>query len=95
MTTLTDPTTTPSTAGRRALRGVLRLDAAASGALGLSAAAAAGVLDTLLGLPAAMLTGVGVFLVVYAAGLLVLAGATRSPVARSGSSCSATAPGCS
>lgn len=72
-------TTTTRTDTHRALRGVLRLDAAASGALGIAAAAGAGVLDTLLGLPAAMLLGVGVFLVVYAAGLLVLAGRPRIP----------------
>jgi hypothetical protein len=76
MTTITAPTALDD---QRGLRGVLRLDAAASGALGLAAAAGAGVLDALLGLPAPMLTGVGVFLVVYAAGLLVLAGSRRIP----------------
>jgi hypothetical protein len=78
MTTLTAPAT-PTTDRHRALRGVLRLDAAASGALGLAATAAADVLDTLLGLPPALLTGVGVFLVLYAGGLLVLAGSRRVP----------------
>jgi hypothetical protein len=66
---MTTTTTTPCDM----LRPVLRLDAAASGALGIAAAAGAGVLDTLLGLPADLLRGVGVFLVVYAVGLVVLA----------------------
>lgn len=72
-------TTTTTTAHRDLLRPLLRLDAAASGALGVAATAGAGVLDTLLGLPADLLRGVGVFLVVYAVGLLVLAARPRSP----------------
>ncbi|GAA4738437.1 hypothetical protein [Actinomycetospora chibensis] len=72
-------TTTTALATRLDLRAVLRLDAVASGALGLAAAAGAGVLDTLLGLPAGLLLGVGVFLVVYAAGLVALAGRTVIP----------------
>ncbi|WP_433798544.1 hypothetical protein [Actinomycetospora sp. CA-084318] len=56
-TTLTaSPTQAP-------LRRVLLLDAAASGALGVAAAAGAGVLDGLLGLTSGLLVGVGVFLV--------------------------------
>lgn len=73
-------TTTAPTARRDLLRTVLRLDAAASGALGIAAAAGAGALDTLLGLPADLLLGVGAFLVVYAAGLVVLA--ARRPIPR-------------
>ncbi|WP_433781106.1 hypothetical protein ACQPX6_15575 [Actinomycetospora sp. CA-101289] len=62
----------PVTDTQRGLRTVLRLDAVASGTLGIAAGAGAGVLDTLLGLPGGLLLGVGVFLVVYAVGLVVL-----------------------
>jgi hypothetical protein len=47
----------------------LNLDALASGALGVLLAAAGAVLDGLLGIPAATLVPVGVFLVAYAAAL--------------------------
>jgi hypothetical protein len=78
--TMTATTTTTTTTARRdLLRPVLRLDAAASGALGVAAAAGAGVLDTLLGLPGDLLRGVGVFLVVYAVALVVLAARPRIP----------------
>ncbi|MDD7936264.1 hypothetical protein [Actinomycetospora straminea] len=74
MSAPTTPTTAaPTTGTHRGLRAVLRLDAAASGALGIAAAAGAGVLDTWLGLSSPLLLGVGVFLVVYAAGLVALA----------------------
>jgi hypothetical protein len=72
-------TTPAATDAQRPLRTVLRLDAAASGALGIAAAAGAGVLDTLLGLSRGLLLGVGVFLVVYAAGLVVLAAKRAVP----------------
>ncbi|MEJ2864644.1 hypothetical protein [Actinomycetospora flava] len=72
-------TTATTTDTRRSLRGVLRLDAAASGALGVAAAAGAGVLDTLIGLSTPLLLGVGVFLVVYATGLVLLAGLRAIP----------------
>lgn len=72
-------TTATATATQRTLRSVLRLDAAASGALGVAAAAGAGVLDTLLGLSTPLLIGVGVFLVVYATGLVLLAGRPTIP----------------
>ena len=72
-------TTTTALATRLDLRAVLRLDAVASGALGLAATAGAGVLDTALGLPSSLLLGVGVFLVVYAAGLVALAGRPTIP----------------
>jgi hypothetical protein len=78
MTAMTTPTTA-TTARRDLLRPVLRLDGAASGALGVAAAAGAGVLDTLLGLPADLLRSVGIFLVVYAVGLVVLAARPRIP----------------
>jgi hypothetical protein len=71
--------TTTTTTRRDVLRPVLRLDAAASGAVGIAAAAGADVLDSLLGLPADLLRGVGVFLVVYAVGLVVLAARPRIP----------------
>ncbi|MDD7937334.1 hypothetical protein PHK61_02745 [Actinomycetospora lutea] len=77
MSTTTTATTAADT--QRTLRGVLRLDAAASGALGVAAAAGAGVLDTLLGLSTPLLLGVGVFLVVYATGLVLLAGRPAIP----------------
>ena len=72
-------TTTTALATRLDLRAVLRLDAVAAGALGLAATAGAGVLDTVLGLPSSLLLGVGVFLVVYAAGLVALAGRAVIP----------------
>ena len=59
--------------GGRLLRFALRLDAAGSGALGLLGLAAAAPLADLLGAPAAGIIGTGVFLVGYAAALLVLA----------------------
>lgn len=62
-----------TTATARPLRSALRLDAVASGALGVLGVAAAPLLADLLGPPAPVLVGVGVFLVVFAAGLLVLA----------------------
>ncbi|MEJ2871295.1 hypothetical protein WCD74_26295 [Actinomycetospora sp. OC33-EN08] len=64
------PTATRSQAP---LRRVLLLDAAASGALGVASAAGSSALDDLLGLPPGLLLGVGVFLVVYALGLVALA----------------------
>ena len=70
---MTATLTAPVTDTQRGLRTVLRLDAVASGALGVAAAAGAGVLDTLLRLPGGLLLGVGVFLVLYAVGLVVLA----------------------
>ncbi len=49
------------------LRPALKLDAAASGALGILALVAGTVLDDLLGTPLALLVPVGLFLVVFAA----------------------------
>lgn len=54
------------------LRLSLRLDAAASGALGVLLAAGGGVLDELLGIPTAVLVAVGGFLVAYAAALWLI-----------------------
>lgn len=72
-------TTTPGHADL--LRTVLRLDAAASGLLGVVAAAggAAGLLAAPLGTSAPWLVGVGLFLVVYALGLVALAAPTTIP----------------
>ncbi len=53
----------------RLLRLSLTLDAAASGALGVLLATAGNLLDDPLGIPAAVLVGVGGFLVAYAAAL--------------------------
>ena len=77
----------------RFLRLALRLDAAASGALGVLALAAAPALADLLGPGAGALRAVGAFLVVYAAGLALLAGLGPSRDRRPGPSWSATWPG--
>ena len=64
--------TTRAAAGQdrgRLLRLSLRLDAAASGALGVLLATAGNLLDDPLGIPAAVLMGVGGFLIAYAAAL--------------------------
>jgi hypothetical protein len=68
----------PGAAGRdRPLRLALRLDAAASGALGVLLAAGGALLDDLLGIPAAVLVPVGAFLVLYAAGLWLVGSRPR------------------
>jgi len=59
------------------LRLSLKLDAFASGAVGLVLAAGAPVLDGELGAPAAALVAVGVLLVAWAAGLLYLVSRPR------------------
>jgi hypothetical protein len=56
-----------------ALARALRFDAAASGAMGLLLAADAQPLQTMLGLPSPMLRAAGVFLLPFAASLLLLA----------------------
>ncbi len=66
-------TASMSTATDRPLRFALRLDATASGALGVLGVVAAPLLAGLLGLPAPVLFGIGVFFVVFAASLLLLA----------------------
>jgi hypothetical protein len=63
----------------RFLRLSLRLDAAASGALGVLALAAAPGLSDLLGPGTGALRAVGAFLVVYAASLALLAGLRSIP----------------
>src|SRR5687767_5344248 len=62
------------------VRLALKLDAAASGALGLLAAVAAPVLDGLLGIPAALSVPLGLFLVAYAAAVWLTG--TRARVSR-------------
>jgi succinate dehydrogenase hydrophobic anchor subunit len=62
------------------LRRALVLDAAASGATGLLMIAAAGLLEGLLGLPAALLRGAGIVLVPYVA--FVAFTATRESISR-------------
>jgi hypothetical protein len=63
------------------LRRALLLDAAASGGTGLLMIAGAGLLEGLLGLPAALLLGAGLVLVPYVA--FVAYTATRESIARS------------
>lgn len=62
------------------LRLALKLDAAASGALGALLVAAGSVLDDLLGLPLALLLPVGLFLLAYAAFVWVVG--TRSRISK-------------
>jgi hypothetical protein len=61
----------------RPLRLALRLDAAASGVLGVLLAAGGALLDDLLGIPAAVLVPVGAFLVLYAVGLWLVGSRPR------------------
>ena len=66
---------TPMPAGQdrgRLLRLSVRLDAAASGALGVLLAAGGALLDGLLGIPTAVLVPVGGLLVAYAAALWLI-----------------------
>jgi hypothetical protein len=65
--------------GGRLLRLALRLDAAASGALGVVGLAAAPLLTDLLGVPATGLRGTGTFFVAYAVTLVVLAARRTIP----------------
>lgn len=72
----------PGTTHVRTLRAFLKLDALASGLLGLLLVAASGQLATLLGLPTALLAPVGVFLVMFAVWVWrVGAPATPAPAA--------------
>jgi hypothetical protein len=64
------------------LRNALILDAAVSGANGVTYLAAAGPIGDLLGLPEDLLRGIGAFLVAYAAA--VAAVATRPVIPRAG-----------
>jgi len=73
MTSMTAPITT-----RSPLRAALLLDAAVTGANALAYVAAADGLDSLLGIDAAVLRGIGVFLAVYT--VLVLKASSRRAV---------------
>ena len=78
MTANPSASTSTMDAGRdRPLRLAVRLDAAASGAMGVLLAAGGALLDDLLGIPAAVLVPVGGFLVVYAAALWTLGSRPR------------------
>lgn len=76
---MTAPSPTRTTDGGRLLRLALRIDATASGALGVLGLAAAPLLADLLGPPTPVLFGVGAFFVVFAAALLVLAARRTVP----------------
>jgi len=62
------------------MRLVLKLDAVATGAVGLLSVAASPILDDLLGIPLALLVPVGLFLVAYAVAIWIVA--TRRRVSR-------------
>jgi hypothetical protein len=62
------------------MRLVLKLDAVATGAVGLLSMAASPILDDLLGIPLALLVPVGLFLVAYAVAIWIVA--TRRRVSR-------------
>jgi hypothetical protein len=62
------------------MRLVLKLDAVATGAVGLLSVAASPMLDDLLGIPLALLVPVGLFLVAYATAIWIVA--TRRRVSR-------------
>lgn len=62
------------------LRLVLKLDAIATGAVGILSLVAGPALDGLLGIPTSLLMPVGLFLIVYAAAIWVVA--TRPRVSR-------------
>lgn len=81
MTTLTHTVRTLVTTrdDGRFLRLALRLDAAASGALGVVSLVAAPAVSDLLGASPGAFRAVGAFLVVYAAGLAALAGLRTIP----------------
>ncbi|MGI5126625.1 hypothetical protein ACQEVB_07385 [Pseudonocardia sp. CA-107938] len=79
MTTSTAPTRTVDDG--RLLRLALRVDAAASGALGLVALGAAPLVHELTAAPEAVLRGVGGFLVLFGIALLALAARRQMPVA--------------
>lgn len=78
---MTAPTRTPARTADdgRLLRLALRIDATASGALGVAGLVAAPALADLLGPPAPLLLGVGAFFVVFALALLVLAARPSIP----------------
>jgi hypothetical protein len=80
MTAISVPTHRTSPDGGRLLRLALRVDAAASGALGVLGVAVAPLLTDLLGPQGAVLRATGAFLVGYAAALVVIAARPRIPL---------------
>ena len=80
MTAISVSTRHTSPDGGRLLRLALRVDATASGALGVLGVAAAPLLTDLLGPQGAVLRATGAFLVGYAAALVVLAARPRIPL---------------
>ena len=78
----TTTTTTAPTTSVLTLRNVLLLDAVLTGANGLAYVAGAAALSSLLGPSPAVLVGLGVFMLAYAASAVVLG--TRRPVSRLG-----------
>jgi hypothetical protein len=75
MTTITSPIR--AAAGPGLLRLALKLDAGVTAANGLAYLAGFALLDSFLGVPAALLIGVGAFLLLYAAFVAVLATSER------------------
>ncbi|HUG83160.1 MAG TPA: hypothetical protein VMM13_01280 [Euzebya sp.] len=67
------PTGPRATAPNRALNRALGLDALASAVTGVLLAGGSGVLDEVLGIPSGWLLGLGVFMVVYAADVTLIA----------------------
>lgn len=63
----------------RLLRAALVIDAAASGATGLLQTAANGYTSALFGLPAGLVLGTGMFMLAYAATLVLMARSTTLP----------------
>ncbi len=78
MNTTTSTTTTHTNV--LTLKNVLLLDAVLTGANGLVYVAGATVLDSLLGPPPAVIVGLGIFMLAYAAAAALLG--TRRPVSR-------------
>ena len=79
MTTSTTTTSNPTLSREALLRLVLKLDAVVTGANGLAYLAVAGPLEDLLGVDAAAQRPIGAFLMLFAAGVWVVA--TRSAIA--------------
>ena len=73
MTTSTTTTSNPTLSREALLRLVLKLDAVVTGANGVAYLAAAGPLEDLLGVDAAVQRPIGAFLMLFAAGLWLVA----------------------
>jgi hypothetical protein len=81
MTTSTTTTSNPALSREALLRLVLKLDAVVTGANGVAYLAAAGPLEELLGVDAAVQRPIGAFLMLFAAGVWLVA--TRPAISRS------------